>query len=260
MLYPQNLLEKLGKNLLQIDFIGPRFLENESEKYHFISCKYVRPFKLHIFIRVKNQTTSEVLNSFYTLFFVLKLPLPDVVQMDNDSAFRGCIERKGCIGRVIKWLCGNGIISLFSAQSSPWNNGSVEGGNSVFDKKFWQKFHFQSIEAVDEKLKAFNAEYQNYLIKDYDELIQTKKPVIDPRKNTKWNRYSQSKIYFLRIVKERYEKCSVEVLGYYIKLSANLKGQFVLIEVSLDTKTVKIFQEIKSEKILIYQSSIILNL
>ena len=82
----------------------------------------------------------------------------------------------------------------------------------------------------------------------------------DPRK--KYKKLSESpqlKIYFLRIVKERFKKCYVEVLNYYINLPAKLKGQFVIIEISLDVKIVRIYQEIEKQKILIYQSSILLN-
>ena len=76
--------------------------------------------------------------------------------MDNDAAFRGFTNRKQRVGRLIRWLCSLGIIPLFNAPSSPWNNGSVEGGNSVFDKKFWRNFHFKNLEEVNQKLKEFN--------------------------------------------------------------------------------------------------------
>ena len=260
MLYPVEFLRNLGKTLLQIDFIGPRYLEGSNEPLHFISLKYVRPFALHVFIRIENQKSVQVLNAFYILFFILKLPTPSIVQMDNDASFRGCIERKGCIGKVIRWLCGNRIIPLFNAPSSPWNNGSVEGGNSVFDKKFWQKFHFNSIKEVDVKLQEFNEAYQTYLIKDPKKIVKNNKNLINPKGKTKITKLIQSKIYLLRIVKERYDKCYIEILNYYVNLPDKYKGQFVIIEVSLDTRKVKIYQEIKKQKILIYQSSIILNL
>jgi len=259
MLYPVMFLEELGRILLQIDFIGPRYLEGSSDPLHFISLKYVRPFKLHIFIRIKSQTTTEVLNAFYVLFFVFNLPVPDIVQMDNDASFRGYIEREGCIGRLIRWLCGNGIIALFNAQSSPWNNGSVEGGNSVFDKKFWQMFHFNSINEIDEKLQEFNRAYKSYLIKNPAELIQNRRKVTDPRKN-KRIKFIKPYFYLLRIVKEQYDKCYVEVLNNYINLPKKYKGQFVIIMIQLDQRKIKIYQEIKNQKILIYQSPICLNL
>lgn len=257
MLYPENILLGLGEILLQIDFIGPRYLSGSNEPYHFMSLKYVRPFKFHIFLRIKSQTTTEVLNAFYIIFFALKLPLPNIVQMDNDSAFRGCIERVAYVGRIIRWFCVNGIIPLFNAPSQPWNNGSVEGGNSVFDKKFWKKFTFKSIKEVDEKLENFNKDYKSYLITDKQSLIKAaKKPIIDPRKikGKQLKNFLQPNLYILRIVKEHYGKYQVEVLNTYINLLAKYKGQYVLIQVNLAQKFIRIYQEINNKQILIYKN------
>ena len=93
--------------------------------------------------------------------------------MDNDAAFRGFTNRKCSIGRLIRWLCSLGIIPLFNAPSSPWNNGSVEGGNSVFDRKFWQKLYFNNLIEIDKKLKIFNYEYENYLLPDWQSVKAT---------------------------------------------------------------------------------------
>jgi hypothetical protein len=257
MLYPKQLLSELGEILLQIDFIGPRYLHDSNEPYHFLSCKYVRPFKCHIFIRIKSQTSKEVLNAFYYLFFVLKLPVPQIVQMDNDAVFRGFIERIGNIGRIIRWLCVNGIIPLFNAPNSPWNNGSVEGGNNVFDKKFWKKFDFQSIAEVDQKLKEFNRAYQTYLIAGKEDLLQKINiPLSDPRKikGKQCKRFLQPNLYILRVVKEHYGKYQVEALNTYINLPAKFKGQYVLIQIDLIRKWVKIYQEINNSKVLIYEN------
>jgi len=258
MLYPKDYLSKLGKVLMQIDFIGPRYLTGSNDPIHFLSCKYVRPKKKHIFFRIKSQTTTEVLNVFYTLFFILNLPLPDIVQMDNDASFRGCIERAGCIGRVIRWLCCSGIIPVFNAQSSPWNNGSVEGGNSVFDRKFWKKFHFSSLKEVDQKLEEFNKAYDAYLIFDYQSIIKEKKDkLIDPKKiKSKHMKGSiQPNLYLLRVVKERYDKCSVEALNRYIRLPDKYKGQYVLIKINLKKQYMQIFQKIEGKKNILYAGS-----
>ena len=49
LLYPANLIDSLGAILCQIDFIGPRYLKGSSDPIHFLSVKYVKPFKLHLF-------------------------------------------------------------------------------------------------------------------------------------------------------------------------------------------------------------------
>ena len=103
--------------------------------------------------------------------------------MDNGAAFRGFTDRVRMVGRLIRWLCSLGIIPLYNAPNSPWNNGSVEGGNSVFDKKFWQRFRFKNLEVVDDKLKNFNQDYKSYLVPDYKKFLKLDLPqLIDPRK------------------------------------------------------------------------------
>lgn len=227
MLYPAQWLERLGQRLMQIDFIGPRYLMGSHEPCHFLSCKYVRPWKQHLFLRIPAQTSTQVLNAFYQLFFVLKLPLPTVIQMDNDSAFRGFIERKSCVGRVVRWLCANRVIPVFNATSSPWNNGSVEGGNSIFDKKFWQQFRFKTVQDLDEKLQTFNDAYATYLRPDQQSSEhKPSKGLIDPRPIThqRLKFFTQPNLYLLRIVKEHDGKCFVEALNNYILVPAKLKG------------------------------------
>ncbi|MFH1546282.1 MAG: hypothetical protein ABIE14_02810, partial [Patescibacteria group bacterium] len=62
-------------------------------------------------------------------------------------------------------------------------------------------------------------------------------------------------MYLLRTVKESYGKCQVEVLNTYIKLPSKFKGQYVIIELNLIEKTIKIHQEIEEKLYLIYQNS-----
>lgn len=254
LIYPKYWLASFD-TLLQIDFIGPRYLYGSGEPYHFLSCKYVQPFKLNLFFRIKAPTSTSVLNTLHCLF--RQYPIPSVVQMDNDSAFRGCIERKRSVGRVIRWLCSLGIIPIFNAPNSPWNNGSVEGGNSVFDRKPWQKFNFSSVDEIDQKLKEFNQAYETYLIPNYQDFLNHKIPLTNPLKFKAKDLkiFPQTILYLLRTVQERYGKYQVEILNIYLNLPAKLKGQYVIIELDLIGKTVKIYQEIEKTLILIYQNS-----
>ena len=45
MQYPQYTLNKLGKIVMSMDFIGPKYLKGSSDKINFLSCKYIRPKK-----------------------------------------------------------------------------------------------------------------------------------------------------------------------------------------------------------------------
>lgn len=259
LLYPQTLINNLGTKLCQIDFIGPRYLQGSSQPLHFLSIKYVKPQKLHLFYRIDAATTSEVLRVLYQ--FWSWYPLPDVVQMDNGSQFRGFTKRTHSVGRLIRWLCALGIIPIFNAPNSPWNNASVEGGNSVFDRKFWRHFRFKTRAEVDKKLTDFNCSYQAYLQPERRSQIKTKrKSIITPTLAKRLNFSTQSKVYFIRRVKEHYGKYQVEILNDHIFLPACYNDQFVLIELKLRRQTIKIFQEIKKQRILRHKSSFYLHL
>jgi len=45
MKYPDYTLTKLGKTMMSIDFIGPRYLKGSDNRINFLSCKYIRPEK-----------------------------------------------------------------------------------------------------------------------------------------------------------------------------------------------------------------------
>ena len=45
MKYPDYTLTKLGKSMMSIDFIGPKYLKGSDNRINFLSCKYIRPEK-----------------------------------------------------------------------------------------------------------------------------------------------------------------------------------------------------------------------
>lgn len=245
MLYPVKFLEAVGTSLLQMDFIGPRFIEGTREPLHFLSIRYVRPRKLQLFFRISAPTTAETLRILSIVFFTLGLPLPDVVRVDNGSVFRGSIDQKGMVGRFIRWWCHNGVQIVFNASRCPWNTGSVEGANSVFDKKFWTAHHFTTVQEVDETLAAFNAAYDAYLGGAALSLGTQDRTPTSPLKGIPGiSNLRQQLLFLMRIVQEdRYGKFTVEILNRYIELSPTLKGQFVIVQIHLNGQWMTVWQE-----------------
>ena len=230
--------------MMQMDFIGPRYIKGDNTPIHFLSIRYVHPFKKQFFFRIKSQTTDEVLRILSTIFFGLKMPLPDVVQQDNDSVFRGCLNEKGMVGRYIRWWCHNGVIVIFNAPRSPWNTGSVEGANSIFDRKFWQQFHFASIEEVDAKLSEFVEAYSDYnaVTMFPERALPRLRPL--SKKLPDLPTLSQPYLFLLRIVhKDQFGYYTIEVLNRYITLPCKLKGQFVIVQVNMVEQWMKVWQE-----------------
>jgi predicted transcriptional regulator len=161
MKYPDYTLTKLGKSMMSIDFIGPRYLKGSDNRINFLSCKYLRPEKLGIVKRIEGQTTDQTIKTLKEIWKTQ--PIPEILKIDNDSAFGANLSHGKYIGRLAFFLLNLGIYPLYIAPRSPWNNGQVEGFNSVFSKKFWNRLQFNDEEEIDVKINDFNVAYGKYI-------------------------------------------------------------------------------------------------
>lgn len=273
MNYPEKMLSKIGKILMAIDFMGPKYLKDDSNGKHFLSCKYIRPIEHGIVKKIKGQTTNETLKTL--LEFWKTEPMPDAIKIDNDKAFGGNLKT---IGRFTKALLKLGITPIYSAPRCPWNNGAVESFNSVFAKNFWKKIRFSDEEEMNVKIKQFNFEYEKFteLVKNnpkiispsYVESFTSQKVKLTKLKNeinieslpqkkgsTKpgneiYNKekFRSHEIYFIRKVesvemKSGREKGIIKIYSKEIKLPIKYINLFTLSKINLKTQELKIFFE-----------------
>lgn len=247
MKYPVYTLNKLGKILMSIDFIGPKHLKGGKERINFLSCKYIRPHKVGIMERIGGQTTDEVIMTLCELW--KKYPIPDVLKVDNDTAFGVNSLHKNSIGRLTLFLLNIGVSPLYVAPRSPWNNGEVEGYNSVFSKKFWTRLRFTDEDEIDIEIKNFNLEYERYsnLIGNNPEIKQ-ERHIGDYKdidfENKQVSKLRQTKIYFLRIVRRKGEKEEengfINILGSEIIVGKDLINLFTFSIIDVKEGTVSI--------------------
>jgi len=245
MQYPQHTLGKLGKCVMCVDFIGPKYLKGSGGGINFLSCKYVRPSKVGIVERVKGQCTDEVIKVLKDIWRTN--PVPDVLRLDNDSAFGANIAYKKTIGRLTLFLLNLGIKPLYIAPRSPWNNGGVEGHNSVFSKKFWNKLRFADENEIDVKINDFNLAYEKYTKLIENNPTPKKVKFIGDFKgvdteNKEVRKFKEHKIRFLRIVRRKGEKggedeyAFINVLKQEIKLPVDIINLFVFCVLDLKLK------------------------
>lgn len=258
MKYPMYTLNRLGKILMSIDFIGPKYLKGGRTMINFLSCKYIRPKKIGVMERIEGQTTNEVIKVLSKLWTTY--PMPDVLKVDNDTAFGANHLHKNSIGRLTIFLLNLGISPLYVAPRSPWNNGEVEGFNSVFSKKFWNKLRFENEEEIDIEIRNFNLEYEKY-----SNLIANNPETTQPRyikdyndidlKNKQVNKFRQTKIYFLRIVRRKGEKEKedergfIDIVGEEISLGKDLINLFTFSIIDINEGTISINIEEESGKL-----------
>lgn len=236
--YPKTLISQIGELILEIDFIQ-RFIKGQTKPLHFVGFSN-KGFKFRQYRRISGQTsanTRKELDWFFDNFFV-----PDAAKMDNDLAFIGSNSAKRTISKTAKYLFDKKIIPIFTNQRSPWNNGSIEGSNSVFARNFWNKFEFDSIKDIDAKLDLFNQsslEYSDYGQNKFEK--KDKKDFI-------------SQIYFIRKVHEdqtKNGKGEINVLNEKIELSSEYINLYTLSEWNLKTEILSTYFENEGKKILI---------
>ena len=261
MNYPKRALDKLGKIVLGIDFVGPRYLKNNSNGVHFLSRKYIRPVQYGLIDRVEGQTTDEAVRLLINDW--RHHPLPEVMRMDNDPAFGEYNTHPRCIGRFTKVLLNLGITPLYSAPRQPWNNGATEGYNSMFARKFWEQLQFNDEEEIDVAIHQFNMEYQRYnqLVGNNVGADKVKDRVLSadfelPKEYQQGLRKDRSlKIYWLRIVRQESERArakdcgTIYLLGDEIDLPKQYINQFMLTKLDIISGQLSVMVEVEGKQL-----------
>jgi hypothetical protein len=88
-----------------------------------------------------------------------RLGLPDILQLDNDSAFTGGGKTPRRFGVVVRLALYLGIELLFTPPAEPKRNGMVEGVNGLWAGSFWERDHFGSVAEVVRKSRKFTEWY-----------------------------------------------------------------------------------------------------
>jgi len=256
MNYPQRTLDKLGTVVEGIDFIGPRYIEDQSEGVHFLARKYIRPYQYGLMTRIEGQTTDEALEVLIEDW--RDHPLPEVLRLDNDPSFGLYSRYDRHIGRFLKVILNLGITPIYSARSQPWNNGNTEGYNSVFARKFWEKLNFSDEEEIDTEIKKFNLEYEKYndLIGNNidpeeieDETLPENFTLTEDLQNELKEDLEDPIIYWLRIVRNNTEKAkekdkgTIDILGEEIELPKPYVNQFTLNKLQLKDDKLSVMVE-----------------
>jgi len=266
MKYPEYTLTKLGKSMMSIDFIGPKYLKGSDDRINFLSCKYIRPQKQGIAKRIEGQTTEETIKALKEIWKTH--PIPEILKIDNDSAFGANLPHEKYIGKLALFLLNLGVYPLYIAPRSPWNNGQVEGFNSVFSKKFWNKLQFSDEQEIDVKIKDFNVAYEKYsqLISNNPEIKEGDIKHMDDFKNVNLENkavkhFRADKIYFLRIVRRKNDKGSdkeygfIDILKHEIKLPKDSINLFVFCVLDIRSKNLKINIELDDGSLKVIKST-----
>lgn len=238
--YPELCIQNTGNKIADVDFIGHKFVQGFARPLHFLSIAYRNPRRLRCIKRTNAETALEAITMTNRTFD--ELGWPDAVKCDGGAHFAGKIPQndgKGMrsLSQYAINLLRHEVIPVYGNPRSPWNQGTVEGSNSVFGRNFWNKHEFTSIKMVDDCLAIFNRksrEYSDWVDKWIKEPLGQ---LFIPR------------VCFIRKVgeDERNKYGTIPIASETINLPKEYIGYFVFAEWNLREQRLKIFFEREGE-------------
>jgi hypothetical protein len=248
--YPEyTIYTLLGGRVLESDFIGKKYITGRTEPLNFIAFSFKKEPKLRYFKRIDGQTADNFIKQSDRFF--KKFEKPDFMKIDNSLAIIGSASGTRNISKAMGFLLKNQVIPIFAVPRKPFSQASVEGNNSVFSRKFWNRIEFKSVAEVDEKLEWFNLSSQRY--------TGYQLPKVKPRTKKDFI----PKIYFIRQVKEDKEqtgKAFIDILNEKVFLLKSYINYFVLAEWNLKEEQLYIYFEKEQESKMIKKLSFKINL
>lgn len=227
--YPEHTIyEKLGDRLLEADFVGDKYITGRSKPLHFIGYSFKHEPRLRHYKRVKGETKDEF--KTYTQKFFDRFEVPDLMKVDNSSTTIGGGFHKRIISDVMAYLLERKVYPVFSVPRKPATQASIEGSNSLFSRKFWNRHQFESLEEIDERLVLFNQNTREYLGYTPPEKKDTSEGTFKP------------KVYFLRQVREEDNGNDgfIDIVNEKVKLDSEYIKYFVLGEWDLDEEKLSV--------------------
>ncbi|MCA1608162.1 MAG: hypothetical protein LC730_01725 [Acidobacteria bacterium] len=247
--YPEHTIyDLLGYRLLETDFIGKKFLAGSGRPLNFVGFAFKKSPRLRYFLRTPNETTQSLIHGCEIFF--KRFEIPSAVKMDNGPAMQGSGSGKRTISAAMTFLLKNKITPIFSVPRRPFTQASIEGNNSIFSRKFWNRRKFQSLEDVDQHLELFNLASEQYL--EYRH--------VGPSENQ--TRPFIPKIFFIRQVRQDREDLpigSINVLNEKIELPAEFINYFVLAEWNLKAEKLNVYLEKELQPELIHKCEFKIN-
>jgi transposase len=219
----------LGKRVLEADFIGKKYITGRTAPINFIGFSFKKEPRLRYFRRIEGQTAMNFIRECSAFFE--RFERPDCIKVDNALATIGSASGKRNISKAMSFLLKNTIYPIFAVPRKPFSQASIEGNNSVFSRKFWNRISFSSLKEIDEKLEWFNEASLHYT--GYQSCPYEKNNNFIPR------------VYFIRQVQDDQKTRDgyIHVLNEKIALPSSYANYFVLAEWDITEEHLSIYFE-----------------
>ena len=230
--YPEHTIyETLGQRVMEADFIGKKYITGTQQPIHFLALSFKKVPRLRHFQRIEAQSADCFIEQCERFFATFEKP--DCIKVDNAAATIGSGSGKRTISRVVQFLLANQVVPIFAVPRKPFSQASIEGNNSVFARKFWNRRTFANLEELDASLVAFNQaslKYTGY------------RP---PAQKADSQQTFVPRVYFTRQVRETAERTDgfIDVLNESVSLPKAYINYFVLAEWNLSTELLSVYLE-----------------
>ena len=230
--YPEyTIYETLGQRVMEADFIGKKYITGTQQPIHFLAFSFKKTPRLRHFQRIEAQSADcfiEQCKQFFAAF-----EKPDCIKVDNAAATIGSGSGKRTISRVVQFLLANQVVPIFAVPRKPFSQASIEGKNSVFARKCWNRRTFGHLEELDSSLVVFNEASLRYT------------GYRPPAKEVDSHQTFVPRVYFTRQVQEtaEYTDGFIDVLNESVSLPKAYINYFVLAEWNLSTEILRVYLE-----------------
>ncbi len=233
-------LHQLGTIIQELDFIGPRLLAGCAQPFYLASRYYIQPFRFGWWSRIATPSMAAARHLLVTDW--RQYPKADVLTLDNVFCFTAAGKGRSFLSGLLIFLLNLDVVLLLLPPREPWSHGSVEGHNSVFARKLWQRYTFSSLDELDQATARLNAQY---LALQATQVGDQHLPAAGFRRHTRsasppHNPRGQA-LYFVRSVQEVNGCAGIEVLKLHIPMETAYLSQFVLTRIDLGSQRLDVF-------------------
>ncbi len=162
--------------------------------------------------------------------------LPAYAQFDNDARFQGNHRSPDAIGRVIRLCLSLGVTPVFTPPRETGFQAAIESFNARWQAKVWQRFHYESLAALQVQSARYITAYRSHLNARIEQ-APARRP-LPQLWQLDLQAYPCGRIIYLRRTSE---EGIVKLLGHSFFVDKNWPHRLVRAEVDLDTGLIAIY-------------------
>lgn len=141
----------------QADFIGPRFLNNGTDKRRFyvLNCVDIATGRCAVQALTDGKSTTDA--ALWRIW--RRLGLPKYLQVDNEMTFAGSPNSPRSLGPLVRLCLPLGVEPVFIPVREPWRNGVIEKFQGFWDQRVWQKQALPDVAALYKANEQFEKKH-----------------------------------------------------------------------------------------------------